>query len=202
MALIDYIIQMRQQGYKDKQIAQALRERGYSPKQITDALSQSKIKSAVAGEQEKTPYPRQDYSQEDYSQQEYSDSAQDYGNYQQPQIDTSLITEIAEEVAEEKINELREKVADAEQSKKDFELKLNDFEKRLSQIEKMIDKLQIAVLGKIASYSKDLDEVTKELRATQETFKKVLNPTIDKVRNSGKNKSRKKKSRKNSKKKK
>ena len=50
MAVLEQITQMKNQGIPENQIIESLRQQGVSPKQITDALSQSQIKSAVAGE--------------------------------------------------------------------------------------------------------------------------------------------------------
>ncbi|VVB78648.1 Uncharacterised protein [uncultured archaeon] len=47
MATLERVMQMKQQGLNDAQIAGSLRQEGISPKEINDALSQSKIKSAL-----------------------------------------------------------------------------------------------------------------------------------------------------------
>ena len=156
-------------------------------KEVIDALSQSKIKSAVTG-QPAEQYPQQAYPQtpeQQYPQQtQQYDYSQQYAQpYVQPQYsDSETIRETAEEVAEEKVAELREKIGNTEQMKKDFELRIQDLDRRLKSIEGSLDKLQIAILGKISEYSKDLANVTSEMKATQEVFKKVINPIVDKVR--------------------
>jgi DNA-binding transcriptional MerR regulator len=205
MPLINQIIEMRQQGMQDKDIAKILREQGFQPKEITDALSQSKIKSAVAGDDapsQNYPYNQENYpeqyAEQSYSQYPQNDSQQQkqypysqnqnypQGNYpeqyaeqsysQQYSSDTDLIKQIAEEIAEEKVSELREKILDASESKKDIQSKIDLIDKRLTQIEKTIDKLQLALLGKMSDYSKQIKSVTKELKSTQDTFKKIIKP--------------------------
>jgi len=47
MAILEKVMQMKQQGMDDAQIVGFLRQEGISPKEINDALSQSKIKSAL-----------------------------------------------------------------------------------------------------------------------------------------------------------
>ena len=190
MPLIDEVISMKSQGMEDKEIAKTLRERDFSPKEITDALSQSKIKAAVSGEQPMqesmmssgpAPYPQdQQYAQYPADQQ----YAQQDQQYAYPAADTETIKEIAEEVAEEKVVKLREELSTASQIKKDVETKIELLEKRIEKIEKVMDKLQLAILERISSYSKDLKSVTSELRATQNSFKKVLNPTISRIKSS------------------
>ena len=87
-------------------------------------------------------------------------------------------------VAEEKVAELREKISSISQNKKEDESRLQDVDRRLKQLESSFTQLQSAILGKIADYSKDLRNMTDEMHATHETYKKVINPDVDKVRTS------------------
>ena len=43
MAVLEQVMQMKQQGISDPEIIQYLKDSGISPKEITDALAQSKI---------------------------------------------------------------------------------------------------------------------------------------------------------------
>ena len=52
MGALDQIIQMKQMGLSEQEIANRLQEQGISPNSITDAFSQAKIKEAVEGENE------------------------------------------------------------------------------------------------------------------------------------------------------
>jgi len=197
MPLLDTVIKMQGQGIADKDIAKRLREQGYSPKEILEAISQSKIKVAVSG-QAPVQQVQQSY-QEQYPQQVQQVPTQQYPDqyayqaYPQAPQDNETAREIAEEVAEEKVSELREQVLSFSSLKKQFESQIQDLDKRLRLIESSIDKIQMAILGKIAEYSKDLQNITTELQSTQETFKKVINPTIDKVREVRETKEKKKK---------
>ena len=203
--LIDQVRKLQAQGMEDRDVAKTLREKGFSPKEVIDAISQSKIKAEVEGTpgmQESPQYAQPQYSpQEQYPQQEqmpqsypypqqYPQAVQpDYSQYPQQGYayspapeSTESLKEIAEEVAEEKVSELREKFASALQNKKEDDSKAQDMERRIKQLENSFQQLQSAILGKIADYSKDLRNMTDEMHATQETFKKVLNPVVDKVR--------------------
>jgi len=58
MGVLEQIMQMRNQGMGNEEIATSLREQGISPKAITDAINQAEIKNAVsdAGEEVQIPY--------------------------------------------------------------------------------------------------------------------------------------------------
>lgn len=201
MTLIDTVRKLQQQGVEDKEIAGMLREKGYSPKEVINAISQSKIKAAVEGNsveqypqeqvaypqqqqysQEQAAYPPQQYPQQQYPPQDYSQQGYAYSPSAYPQESTESLKEIAEEVTEEKIGELREKISSLSSSKKEYESAMQDVERRLKQLEASFTQLQSAILGKIADYSKDLRSMTDEMHSTQEVFKKVLNPVVEKVR--------------------
>lgn len=189
MPLLDYVMKMQQQGIADKEIAKTLREKGFSPKEVVDAISQSKIKLAISAGEEQNPIPNyqentqeQQYTPEQYPSQQYPQYSQQ--QYYQPQIyQPESARETAEEVTEEKISNIREQISSLSQLKKEFEVRTQDLDRRLKAIENSLEKIQFAILGKIAEYSKDLKNITTEMQATQETFKKVLNPVVDKVRN-------------------
>ena len=57
MGVLEEITQMKQQGFADNDIVNSLQQRGVSPSEINDALNQSKIKSAVAGEEQAMAQP-------------------------------------------------------------------------------------------------------------------------------------------------
>ena len=65
-----------------------------------------------------------------------------------------------------------------------------DVIKRLEKIENSFNELQMAILGKIGNYSQDLQNLSQELNATQDSFSKVLNPIIDAQREQPKSKER------------
>ena len=83
MALLEQVTQMKDQGLGDDQIIENLQQQGSSPQEIQDALSQSQVKSAVAGEQQSSRTP------EEYSvaggQAPENPGAQDYGGGYAPQ---------------------------------------------------------------------------------------------------------------------
>jgi len=61
MAVLEKVIQLKQQGATEPQIIDVLREEGVSPREIDEALSQSKIKSMIDPGQEEIPQPEEPY---------------------------------------------------------------------------------------------------------------------------------------------
>ena len=91
MGVLDKVNQLRQQGYTEQQITQALMEENISPKDIREAIDQSNIKSAVNMPDEQMqesimatareiPAPGQTYQQDSY-QQHYQQTSQPSQNY-------------------------------------------------------------------------------------------------------------------------
>jgi chromosome segregation ATPase len=196
MSLIEEVKKLQDSGMLDKDIAKTLREKGFSPKEVIDAISQSKIKAAVAGDssnemqamnaQMSQPPAYQQYPQEQAYQQQA-----EYQQYQYPQeqyayqpayANTDTIRETAEEVAEEKVAELREQVSALTQARKEYQSAIQDTERRIKQLEASFNQLQMAILGKITDYSKDLKNLTAEMQSTQEAFKKVVSPVVEKAK--------------------
>ena len=59
---------------------------------------------------------------------------------------------------------------------------LQNIIKRVVTLEKTIDDIQMAIIKKMGDYGKDIQNISKELRATQDSFSKVVNPLVDKGR--------------------
>ena len=136
--------------------------------------------------QETQIYPKQ-YSQEyipenQYSSQDYQQNyPQEYYDYQQP-ADIETINEIAEQVVEEKMQKIRNEISSLNKIKQEVQPEIQLTNKRLEKIEETFHELQMAILKKIGEYGEDIKNISKGLDATQESFSKVINPTLDKKR--------------------
>ena len=125
--------------------------------------------------------PQEAQPQEDYyapQPQAYSD--QDYypqsGGYE-----TDTISEIAEQVATEKLEDYKSKVGDIPSFKSEMQTRVNDMDDRLKRIEGSIDKLQQAILGKIGEFGESSAMIHKDLDNLHGTVAKLMNPLIDNV---------------------
>lgn len=61
MAVLEKVMQLKQQGATEPQIIDFLRQEGVSPREIDEALSQSKIKSMINAGQEEISQPEEPY---------------------------------------------------------------------------------------------------------------------------------------------
>jgi len=190
MGILEQIIGMRNQGISDEEIVFRLQERGITPQAINDALNQAEIKKAVSNEYApQAPGPSQNQGQEEYPpQQEQQYSPQEYypqqQNYEQSYsppsgLDSSTVIEISEKVFSEKTQKMQKQLKEISEFKVLAESSINSISERLKRIENMIDKLQVAILEKVGSYGRGLENVQKEMQMMQDSFGKVVNPLMD-----------------------
>ncbi|MGV8152369.1 MAG: hypothetical protein ACP5OG_04760 [Candidatus Nanoarchaeia archaeon] len=209
MGIIDRIAQMRQQGLSEPQIINSLKQEGFSPREIEESLSQSEIKYAIDDGEEKKeedssfgmqPSMMQSFGEEEarasdkpesyppsmqYSEQ-YSQpqSQQDYyQGYQQPSgVDIDTVNELAGQIIEEKLMEIRKEMLSVFKIKEELDSELKTINSRIEKMENNFNQLQIAILGKIGEYGKNIQEISKEMHMTQDSFSKILNPLADNIR--------------------
>ena len=205
MGVLDQVVQLKNQGADDDQIAQMLTGQGIPPKQIYDAINQSKIKNAINKDMEEGNQPsiteqgvvpiqqlEQNYSQ-NYNQQEY-DQGQNQGyapQYQEmsPQEgydpnsggDSNLMIELAEQVFSEKIKKIQKQMDELNELKTLMQVKVDNLDQSVKRIENVLDKLQISILDKVGSYGQNLESIKKEMNMMQETFSKTL-PSLVKTK--------------------
>jgi len=187
MGVLEQITQMRNQGISDEEIIRTFQEKGISPREINDALSQFQIKNAVSDARGyETPMPKE-YSEEpptenyEQPQQEYYPQEQYSQNeYEYPaeRTDSDTIIEIAEQVFSEKIKTMKKQLDALNEFKTLGTSKIDNIDERLKRIETMIDKLQIAILEKIGSYGKNIENIKKEMSMMQDSFGKVINQAV------------------------
>ena len=125
------------------------------------------------------PPVAEDQPQDDYYQQTpQAYSQQDY-YAPQPAMDSETISEIAEQVATEKLNKYKKKVGDITSFKNNIQDKVGDIDDRLKRIEDTIGKLQQAIIGKIGEFGEGNAMIHKDLDNLHGTVSKLMNPLID-----------------------
>ena len=150
MAVLDQIMQMKNQGMPDQEISNKLQEQGVAPGAIMEAFEQIKIKEAVAGEQktmqdqnefqefeQPQQYTAQDSFQQENTQYDSYATAQQTEEYYPQEsyastggaVSTDTIIEFAEQVFEEKGKSMHEKIDSLKEFATIAETKINLFEK-------------------------------------------------------------------------
>lgn len=99
----------------------------------------------------------------------------DYQPYEYPPsgISPDTITEISEQVVAERMTEMRKHLNKITDFKTVIEAKTESIEERLRRLEETIHALQSSVLRKVGDYVTNVDDIKKELIATQKTFTKM-----------------------------
>lgn len=123
-------------------------------------------------------YSAPQYSLPQYPAQQYDEypqaQTQQYPSYQPTGISPDTITEIAEQVIQERLADTRERLKQLASFKNATEAKMDYLDERLKRIEKIIDRLQLSILQKVGEYSTSSQDIKKELVETQKSFKSLL----------------------------
>lgn len=174
---IDAVLRMREQGFSNSQIVQALQREGYKSHQIFDAINQAETKSAGPVEQPIPPAPEPEPAAqtgaplppEPAPMQEYP-----YPEYQEPVLSREQIEEVAESIIEEKWREFMESVNKILEWKESIDAKFTKIEHEIKTLKADFDKLHKGVLGRISEYDKSITDVGTEVKALGKTFEKIL----------------------------
>ena len=144
------------------------------PESTTDEMQQSMLQPAqeTNATEEYMPTPTEQDPSVEYGEQ-YSQEYQPY-SYPASGISPDIITEISEQVVSEKLSEIRKHLESVIDFRTTIEAKTESIEERLKRIEKIIDTLQSSVLRKIGNYVNNVDDIKKELIATQKSFSKLV----------------------------
>lgn len=165
-AMIDQINKMRSQNMSNDEIAQRLLYLGYTNAQVFDALSQADAVPAY----------------ENNNSQEYVEMKPSY-NYQQQDshIDSSKVEEIAESIIEDKWNDLVESVNKIVDWKSSMEVRLGVAEEQIKAMRTDFESLQRAILGKISDSDAVMRDVSVDIKALEQVFKKILPGFVENV---------------------
>lgn len=107
-----------------------------------------------------------------------------YPEYYEYPTETSVetINEIATQIVDEKTAQLKKQISLFTGFREEIALEVEKMNERLSKIENTLNQLQTAILRKIGDYGEDIQNIAKEMRLTQDSFSKILNPLTDNIR--------------------
>lgn len=144
--LVDAVVQMKQAGYTENEVIQALREQGYNPQEIQDALSQAEERGA----EHYYPPPKPPTPEESYEGYE------------------------ANADVEDKVRSFSRQINDLESWKEKATSKIDKLEQSVEDLKRQVTSLNKAIIGKVEDYEKNLLDVGTELKAMQKVFKDSL----------------------------
>lgn len=147
----------------------------YADQQMNQSNFQPSI-SQNSAEPQTQEYPiYKEPVQENY---EYS-----YPEYQQSGgTDIETINDVSSQIIEEKIKDFKKEFSKFAEFKKESQNKIEEIDKRLSKIEDRFEELQMAIIRKIGDYGEDIENLSKEIMATQDSFGKIINPLAEKAK--------------------
>jgi len=195
MPLLDDVLKMQQRGMNDAEIIRKLVEQGYTPMQISDALNQAKIKQTVASAPT-TELAPSIMTEEAAPAQAVAPAPEvpvpapetaypypyPYEAAAPPKIETEIIEEIAEEIVNEKWQEIKSKIVDVVEWKSYAESRVKSIDERVKRIELSLDRLQAALLGRVQEYGQNIKDLGAEMQSVEGAFGKILGPLIDNIK--------------------
>lgn len=146
------------------------------PNQMQPSMMQTQALAPQTSEEIPAQYPQ---TTAPYAgEQQYEEEYPEY----QAGTDIETITEVAEQITEEKTRNLKKQITTFTKFQEESQLEIERISNRLEKIENTLNELQMAIIGKIGEYGKDIQTIAKEMSATQNSFSKILNPLTDNIR--------------------
>ncbi|HLG23980.1 MAG TPA: hypothetical protein VI564_03575 [Candidatus Nanoarchaeia archaeon] len=176
---IEQVLMMKQQGYTNNQIVQALQSQGYDNSSIFEAINQAGITGDVSFDQQQPmesgmPEFGQAFEPQPQQQPNYQ-TFQPPAQIQTPVgIDDERVQEIVEQVIEEKWNELAKDIQKVIDWKEKSEDRMSKIEQQILDLKLSMDGLTKSIMGKITQYDQNIVDVGTEIKAMEKVFQKVL----------------------------
>lgn len=99
--------------------------------------------------------------------------------YYQQAMDVETVREISRQVVEEELSKTRIEMEGIIKLKTELNFQVQNIDNRLARIESTMQELQTAILKRIGNYGEAITDISKELRATQDSFSKMVNPVMN-----------------------
>lgn len=196
----DIVKELRSEGVSPKEIYEALNQskikseldRTEDPS-VPEGMQESMKEyspDAMSGMQQSTDpnvsYEEQPAEYAPPSPEEYvpdpNQASDGYQTYQQQPTDIETINDLAEQIVEEKNAKFKKDIEAINKFKENAEKDLEHLNQRLQKIENVFNELQVSILKKIGEYGENINNISKEMHANQDTFSKMLNPIINNKR--------------------
>ncbi len=184
---VDDVLRMKEKGFTNNQIVQALQRNGYKMHQVFDAMNQADLKSAGLVEGAVSP----ELAEQSLAQPIEQDTIPDLPNEQvaeeEPQQAVPQeryeehIEEVAEAIIEEKWEDLMKSINKLLEWKEEMENKMASVEQSMKDLKENFSNLQRSVFGKVAEYDKSMKSVGADIQAMETVFQKVLPTLTDNV---------------------
>lgn len=101
---------------------------------------------------------------------------------QQSQLSTDYVQKIAEEIVEEKWDDLMSKIGDIRLWKDKVEGDITSIKQEILRTQNHFDNLQKAVLGKVSEYNENILNINTEMKALEKVFERILQPMTENIK--------------------
>lgn len=122
------------------------------------------------------------YQEQPYGQQQYAEPQYAEGGYSPQAVDIETVRDITKQVLEESLLKLKTQINEVMKLKTELKFEMQDMENRLKKVEDIIQQLQFSIIKKMGDYGEAISGISNEIKATQESFSKMINPILDKKR--------------------
>lgn len=179
----DEVLRMRQQGFTNNQVVQALQRNGYQTSQIFDAMNQADLKSGapIPGVMPDEVPDFTGMPAKEAPAQEPAQAEQQQYPEQQPTGYEQQIEEVAEAIIEEKWEDLLKTINKTLEWKDATETRMTELEQSFRDLKENYDKLQQGILGKVSEYDKNMREAGTSVKAMENVLQKILPTLTDSV---------------------
>ena len=192
---------MKSRGLPDPSIVSNLKQEGHSSKDIYQGMEDFNVQPPSEDFSLDAPTPDepvQEEGQEDYMTQpgEYTETSpyqQDYqkiSNIEPTRIPSQRqyieqIEEIAEEIINEKWDQLMADVGDISIWKEKTIEEIEAIKQEIIRLRNSFENLQLSVIGKVNEYNKNIGGMSAEMKALNQVFQKIMEPLTMNVKELG-----------------
>ena len=206
---VNEVLDMRQKGVQNNDIARSLGQSNFHPEQISDALNQADIKSsmdAIPPGLNDAPSPTKkpaeaptfdsppkfnDEPMRTESNSLPSTSAPIMFQQSQPRgfapepadrSNYNLMEEVAESIVQEKWDKLISGVGDIRLWKEKTDSDIQSIKQEVLRTQQRLENIQKAVLGKISEYHNSMEGVSSDIKALEKVFQKIIAPLTKNIK--------------------
>lgn len=200
---VEKVLALKNQGLSNDQIIQNLRRDGYSSQQTFEAINQADIQSntkepstileapsptapSTTAPAETEMQPSIMTGEEPELKPEVTTPAAQPTTPMPPPVyergPEEQIEEIAESIIDERWQQIVESVGDINIFKEKVRTDIASIKQEILRQEQRFENLQKSILGKVSEYGKGITDLSSEMKALEQVFRKILHPLTTNVK--------------------
>jgi len=94
-------------------------------------------------------------------------------------LDVETVRDIARQEIEEALKKIKAQIDAIEKMKTEIRFELQTIENRLARVEGVIQEVQSSIIKKMGEYGEAISSISNEIKATQQSFSKMLVPIME-----------------------